>query len=505
MYNAFLKRLIDIILSLCGIIVLSPVFLIIAAAIIIDDPGPIFFKQKRVGKNKKLFKILKFRSMKMSTPHDTPTHMLQSPEQYITRVGKFLRKTSLDELPQIAQIFTGKMAIIGPRPALWNQYDLIAEREKYGANDIRPGLTGWAQINGRDELKIPVKARLDGEYVKRMSFLVDCRCFLGTIFTVLKSDGVVEGGTGEMRKEESDKAKMKQILVSVVVATYRRDESLKKALRSLYQQTYPAIEIILVDDNADISWNEKVVEIIDEFRSTNSEISFRHIVNYENQGSANTRNIGIQAANGQYITFLDDDDLYLPEKINRQVRSMIQAQSDFSLTNLFLYNKNDKLIDRRIRDYIQNTDQSSLLQYHLMYHMTGTDSMMFKKTYIKKIGGFPPIDVGDEFYLMCEAIAGGGKFSCLDVCDIKAYIHTGEGGLSSGETKINGENQLYAYKKALFNQIDAKTRRYIRMRHHAVLAFSHIRQKRYPVFAVEAAKSFFSAPVFCFRLLCKGR
>lgn len=202
MYKAFYKRLLDIVLSLCGIIVLLPVFLIIAVAIVIDDPGPIFFKQKRVGQNKKLFKILKFRSMKMSTPHDTPTHMLENPEQYITRVGKFLRNTSLDELPQIFNILVGHMSIIGPRPALWNQYDLIAERDKYGANDIAPGLTGWAQINGRDELEIPVKARLDGEYVEKMSFRMDWKCFWGTIISVLKHDGVVEGGTGALEKKE---------------------------------------------------------------------------------------------------------------------------------------------------------------------------------------------------------------------------------------------------------------------------------------------------------------
>ena len=193
MYNKVFKRLIDLILSGCGILVLLPLYLILAIAIKIDDPGPVFFKQKRVGIHKSHFNILKFRTMKMNTPKDTPTHLLENPQQYITRVGRVLRKTSLDELPQIFQIFTGKMSIIGPRPALWNQYDLIAERDKYGANDVRPGLTGWAQINGRDELPIDVKARFDGEYVQNMSFLFDCRCFFGTIVSVLRHDGVVEG------------------------------------------------------------------------------------------------------------------------------------------------------------------------------------------------------------------------------------------------------------------------------------------------------------------------
>lgn len=204
MYRTFFKRLLDIILSGCAIVILSPLLLIIAVAIKIDDPGPVLFRQKRVGIHKTHFSIMKFRTMKMDTPKDTPTHLLENPEQYITKVGKFLRKSSLDELPQIFQIFTGKMSIIGPRPALWNQFDLIAERDKYGANDVRPGLTGWAQINGRDELPIDVKARFDGEYVEKLSFLFDCKCFFGTIGAVLKHDGVVEGGTGQMEKEKKE-------------------------------------------------------------------------------------------------------------------------------------------------------------------------------------------------------------------------------------------------------------------------------------------------------------
>lgn len=202
MYRKFGKRAVDLVLSGLGSIVVAVVTLFIAIAIKIDDPGPVFFRQKRVGIHKSHFEILKFRTMKMNTPKDTPTHLLENPEQYITRVGKFLRKTSLDELPQVFQIFTGKMSIIGPRPALWNQFDLIAERDKYGANDVRPGLTGWAQINGRDELPIDVKARFDGEYVEKLSFLFDCKCFFGTITSVLKSDGVVEGGTGQLEKEK---------------------------------------------------------------------------------------------------------------------------------------------------------------------------------------------------------------------------------------------------------------------------------------------------------------
>ena len=200
-----IKRLIDIVVSLLGCIILSPLNLILCIAIKIDSKGPILFKQKRVGIHKTYFNILKFRTMRIDTPKDMPTHMLTNPEQYITKVGKFLRKSSLDELPQIINILKGDMSIIGPRPALWNQDDLIAERDKYGANDVMPGLTGWAQINGRDELEIPVKAALDGEYVKKMSFGFDVKCFFGTITSVLHHDGVVEGGTGAMESRKPEK------------------------------------------------------------------------------------------------------------------------------------------------------------------------------------------------------------------------------------------------------------------------------------------------------------
>lgn len=210
MYRKFFKRLIDLVLSSVGIVILALPMVVFALIIRIEDPGPAIFRQKRVGIHKTYFSVLKFRSMKMSTPHDMPTHMLENPEQYLLKCGRWMRKMSIDELPQLFNIFTGKMSIIGPRPALWNQDDLIAERDKYGANDVKPGLTGWAQINGRDELEIADKARLDGEYVKKMSFAFDCRCFFGTIRSVLRHDGVVEGGTGELKKEEAKREAVKK-------------------------------------------------------------------------------------------------------------------------------------------------------------------------------------------------------------------------------------------------------------------------------------------------------
>jgi O-antigen biosynthesis protein WbqP len=204
MYKHFWKRFFDIVLSALGLLVLAIPMGIIALAIKIDDPGPAIFRQERIGIHKKRFRLYKFRSMKLSTP-DLPTHLLENPEQYISKIGKFIRKTSLDELPQLWNILKGDMSIIGPRPALWSQDDLIAERDKYGANDVRPGLTGWAQINGRDELEIPVKAKLDGEYVQKLSFCFDMRCVLGSVSAVIHKKGLVEGGTGTMDKEKTEK------------------------------------------------------------------------------------------------------------------------------------------------------------------------------------------------------------------------------------------------------------------------------------------------------------
>ena len=208
-YQKYLKNLLDRLLALVGTAALSWLLLGVGIAVRLDSPGPVLFRQKRVGKNKVLFDILKFRTMRTDTPHDMPTHMLKNPDAFITRSGHFLRKTSLDELPQLWNIFVGQMSVVGPQPALWNQYDLIEERDKYGANDVTPGLTGWAQVNGRDELEIPVKARLDGEYVQHLGFAMDLKCFLRTITSVLGHEGVVEGGTGALHEAEQQKNQTK--------------------------------------------------------------------------------------------------------------------------------------------------------------------------------------------------------------------------------------------------------------------------------------------------------
>ena len=294
--------------------------------------------------------------------------------------------------------------------------------------------------------------------------------------------------------------------VSVVVATYRRKAPLEVALKSLADQTYENIEIVLVDDNGNQEYNEIVLDIVNKFKAENPSIALNFIVNNPNKGSAETRNIGIKASSGKYVTFLDDDDLYLPDKVKRQVEFMIENDYDYSVTDLDLYDENDKLIDRRIRDFIKSTEQQDLFKYHLKYHLTGTDTMMFKKEYLQKIGGFAPIDVGDEFYLMQRAIDGNGRFGYLPACDIKAYVHSGEnGGLSSGESKIKGENMLYEYKKQFFQKIDNKTKRYIKMRHFAVLAFAEKRRGKLGAFLKNGFKSFFVAPIACVKLLLSGK
>lgn len=290
-------------------------------------------------------------------------------------------------------------------------------------------------------------------------------------------------------------------LVSVVVATYKREAELKNALESLAKQTYPNMEIVLVDDNGNDEWNSKVSETVEVFRNRYPKIKLECIVNNSNQGSSKTRNIGIHSANGDYIAFLDDDDIYLPDKIRKQVEFMETNQCDYSITDLILYNEDDKKINRRIRSYIKETTVESLKLYHLKYHMTGTDTIMFKREYLIQIGGFAPIDVGDEFYLMQRAIEEGGKFGYLPGCDIKAYVHTGDGGLSSGDGKIKGENALYEYKKTFFNQLEAGDIRYIKMRHYAVIAYAELRRKNYVKFISNALKSFLASPCNFFTIL----
>lgn len=288
-------------------------------------------------------------------------------------------------------------------------------------------------------------------------------------------------------------------MVSVIIATFRREQSLFNALESLTRQIHKSFEVVVVDDNANSEWNKKVESLLFHFRD---KLQINYIQNQTNQGSAKTRNIGIEASNGEYITFLDDDDIYLPNKIEIQVEQMIKENADFSLMNLSLYNEDESLSEIRKRDYLLTEEGKDLLLCHLKYHMTGTDTMMFKKEYLMSFGGFESIDVGDEFYLMMKAIENKGKFVYCDSCDVKAYVHTGENeGLSSGQKKIDGENRLFEFKRKYLENLKAKDKRYIKMRHYAVLAFAYKRNHKTIKFFFYGLKSFLISPIQCLKLL----
>ena len=289
-------------------------------------------------------------------------------------------------------------------------------------------------------------------------------------------------------------------LVSVIVATKRRETELVRALESLAAQTYRPLEVLVVDDNDDPEWNQKTKEALEAFCDS---LALQYIQNHPGKGSAEARNVGICAASGEYITFLDDDDVYLPEKIERQLVCIQEQNADYSLTDLDLYFDDGRLSEHRRRDYLRPGE--SLLECHFKYHMTGTDTLMFRRDYLIEIGGFPGIDLGDEFYLMHRAIEAGGKLAYLDRCDVRAYVHEGAGGLSSGETKIRCENDLYAYKKQFFSRFSRRTIRYIRMRHYAVLAFAALRMRRTGAAAAYACRSVLSAPFQCLRMVIQRK
>ncbi len=292
-----------------------------------------------------------------------------------------------------------------------------------------------------------------------------------------------------------------QPLVSVIVATYKRDEILLRALSSLATQTYKNFEIILVDDNANNDWNSRVSEVVKKFKSEYPEIALKYIVNKANQGSAKTRNIGLYASTGEFITFLDDDDIYLPENIEKQIENMLSTNADFGITDLDMFYDDESLCEKRTRDFIKSTEKEDLIKYHLMHHLAGTDTMIFKKDYLLKIGGFDPIDVGDEFYLMFKAIENDGKFTYLKGCFVKAYVHKGEGGLSSGDGKIDGENRLHEFKKKYFDRLSKNEIKYIVTRHYSVIAFAELRRKHFPAFFQNAIKAFFTSPINCLKIL----
>lgn len=282
-------------------------------------------------------------------------------------------------------------------------------------------------------------------------------------------------------------------LISVVIATYRRTNTLEKALESLLHQTYKCFEVILVDDNCDKIWSSKVSEIVYKYSFL---LKIKYIVNANNLGSAKARNVGIFNSNGDYISFLDDDDVYLPLKLESQLNDMRAKNADFGITDLYLYDEKDNLIDKRVRWFIRSTKKEDLIKYHLLYHLTGTDTLMFKRSFLLRIKGFPEIDVGDEFYLIKEAIMKGGSFSYLKGCNVKAYIHFGENhGLSSGNKKIEGEKRLYEEKKKYFSYLTKKEICRVRMRHYAVLAFAYYRMKKTRAASLNTLRSFLCSPI----------
>lgn len=289
--------------------------------------------------------------------------------------------------------------------------------------------------------------------------------------------------------------------VSVVIATYRREEELAKALYSLSEQTDCDYEVVLVDDNGDERWNNRVRKVLEAFTAAFPDISVTYIANQMNLGSAQTRNVGIRHSKGEYVTFLDDDDVYLPKKIEKQCSFMKTNGLDYSITDLELINSNGKRVDRRIRYYLNDMGSESLLECHLKYHLTGTDTMMFRRSYLLKIGCFAPIDVGDEFYLMERAIEGKGKFGYLPECDVRALIHIGEESLSSGRAKIDGENALYKHKKSFFEEMSKNSVKFIKTRHFAVLAYAYLRGAKYVNAFWNAVRAFIISPKYSFAIL----
>lgn len=465
-YDRYIKRGLDIVLSFSGLILLSPVFLATALAITIEDPGPVFFTQKRLGRNKQFFKLHKFRSMKVSTPHDVPTHQLDNPDQYITKVGKFIRKHSLDELPQIWDIFIGNMAVIGPRPALWNQDVLTAERDKYQANDIRPGLTGWAQINGRDELKIEDKAKLDGEYVRKFGFIMDLRCFIGSLSVFAKDDSVIEGGTGALPIEEKEEimlGKEHKYKYSVLMSVYKNDDALflKDALRSIYDdQTVKPDEIVVVFDGP---LSERLYDVLDEFK-----LGKENIVKYypqdTNKGLGEALRIGAEACTGDYILRMDSDDISDPKRFEKQIR-FVESHPEIDVVGTdiseFEYSLNEKM---RVRSCPATHNEIVAMgkRRNPMNHVT----VCMKRHALEECGGYKTLLLLEDYYLWLHMISAG--FTLANIKESLVYVRVGNGFNSKRGSKERIEGwkvlQEYMLKEDMITKKEATLNMlYIRM------------------------------------------
>lgn len=421
-YEKTIKRIIDIVLSFGALVILSPVFIAIALAIKIEDPGPVLFTQKRVGQNKKYFKLHKFRSMKMCTPHDVPTHQLENPEKYITKVGKFIRVHSLDELPQIWDIFVGNMSVIGPRPGLWNQDVLIAERDKYGVNDVKPGLTGWAQINGRDELEIEKKAKLDGEYCENIGIKMDAKCFLRSFHVFGKDDSVVEGGTGVMKKYTVTLEKRKN-KYSVLMSVYKNDDPffLKLALESIYnQQTIKPDEIVVVFDGP---LNESLYAVLNQFKQ-GKEAVVKYYPQEMNQGLGEALRVGSELCTGDYIFRMDSDDISAANRFEKQILFVEKhPEIDVLGADIAEFYLSPDEQDMRVRACPEKHEDIVKMGKHRnpMNHVT----VCMKKSALEKCGGYQSLLLLEDYYLWLHMIGSNCKLA--NIHEPLVYVRVGNG------------------------------------------------------------------------------
>ena len=436
-YEKYIKRGMDIVLSFGGMVVLAPVYAVTALAIKVDDPGPVIFKQKRVAQNKGYFQLLKFRSMSVNTPKDVPTHMLKNGG--ITKVGAFIRKASIDELPQLWCIFTGTMSVIGPRPALWNQDYLTAERDKYGANDVKPGLTGLAQISGRDELEIEEKAKLDGAYASELKkssmsgFIMDCKMFFGSIFSVLKHEGVIEGGTGALAKEFNKAHQFDEVdnsfdiankahTYSVLMSVYKNDDPgfLARALRSIYEdQTVKPDEIVVVFDGL---LTDELYAVLNEFQADKEDM-VKYYPQEENHGLGEALRIGSEKCTCDYIFRMDSDDISDPHRFERQI-AYVEKHPDIDVLGTDIAEFNTSLDENmRVRSCPEHHDDIVRMgkKRNPMNHVT----VCMKKTALEKCGGYKTLLLLEDYYLWLHMIAAGCKLA--NIHESLVYVRVGNG------------------------------------------------------------------------------
>lgn len=440
-YEKYIKRGLDVVLSFGGLVVLAPVYAVTALAIKADDPGPVFFKQKRVGKDKSYFELLKFRSMSVNTPKDVPTHMLQNGG--ITKVGAFIRKASIDELPQLWDIFRGNMSVIGPRPALWNQDYLTAERDKYGANDVKPGLTGLAQISGRDELEIPEKAKLDGVYANELSksslagFRMDMKMFFGSIFSVLKHEGVVEGGTGAMAKELAKTKRFdyeftddfngfdlnnRKHTYSVLMSVYKNDDPgfLSIALKSIYDdQTVKPDEIVVVFDGP---LTDELYAVLNEFQLGKENV-VKYFPQEENHGLGEALRIGSEKCTCDYILRMDSDDISDSHRFERQI-AYVETHPEIDVLGTDIAEFNESIDeDMRVRSCPEKHDD--IVQMGKKRNPMNHVSVCMKKEALEKCGGYKTLLLLEDYYLWLNMIASGCKLA--NIHESLVYVRVGNG------------------------------------------------------------------------------